>query len=444
MSGLHNYYVGAWQTQQFLGGLRGYAPPDGSRSVLDFRTLPQQSVADHANGVGSGFFSTPDTMTLGSDYTLLGTGHLSEINITVAGRNALAHMSGIQPQGTTILECISYLFTDGADPTGENGPKPLNPGTWLPIGETRIDLSDHSTVFRRSVNVRSGITKHEVALRKMVQDDLQKTYDLDPTGKLWRRVLAALKEKHGQQWDDPQEDWALTANLKRQGKGEGKGKNKGKKNQSRAEEHETTFTESWPNNGTTFSSGQDRPWTFVDGSSLTVSGGKLTNTSNDATHHMIRMDAAASSSDTAMKITYISGAASSLGACKAAVRKDNSATKSWYEAQHYDFSGTGLWSLYKYNSGVPTALQTASPKGISANYRIRVAANGSNQEATLEMADTLSGTDTSISTGTYGCVGHYSGGSSPYQSDDPVFGDIAADTSMVRSPLSIPMALIAQ
>lgn len=410
------YYAGPWAWNSSETNPH-YAAPAGSSALIDLRTMAAQSAANHANGVGNGFFCTPDDVTLPSEYDLLGQGYITEVATNNAVKSAWQTLYGVVPQGDKLIDYLSYTLGDGSDPDGDTAPKPLMPGS-APSNEVQIVLSGHSVVYRRQMNIRSGPSNHAKAIRDRLQKDLQ---DITDSGDdiLWRKCLGFAKRKFGQAWDDPVEDWILTPKLKAKGKSKNKDGSIGK---SRAIEPATTYTESWPTDGAITSS-QDRTWTYIMGSSLSVVGGVLRQPTGTEENHA-RMNSALSSSD-----VYSSSVLKSYSEevyYGTIARKDsNDATVTFYYDLIQRYSGSLYSYLYKYVAGTSTALATPGGYSSSINDVMKLETDGSSIKAYQNATERASATDTAISSGTYCGVWHKSRSTTSYMdTDDWECGDL--------------------
>jgi len=395
-----------------------YCPPDNAVAVVDLRNIPTQSVGNHSDGVGSGFFCTDYNIDLDSDYKLIGNGnHITEALPEFGASSAWQSMFGITPVGTYLVDWLAYTLTDGSDPDGLTGPKPLMPCVY-PTGEVVIELAGHSVVYRRRIELRVGNSTFVKKVRERVRKDLQLIAD---TGDdfYWRQCLASLKEKYWQRWDDPDEDYLLTNRLKN--------KKKGKNGKCRAEPHSTTYTESWPSNGA-ITSGQNNGWSFWLGTDMTVSSNQLTDSAVFTGWKYARMTSATSSSDTYAQAKFISRNGT-LSSYAVIVRKDSSSTDTNYFGQWYQ---NDIYSQ-KVISGTPTTLGT-SAQTPSANDILKNEANGSAIKVYKNGSSVISSTDTAISSNTYGGVGHYSN-SHKVISDDWEYGDLTSAVNRKRSLL---------
>lgn len=140
---------------------QAHIPPPGAGAVLDLRPEAEQAKASQSSGWG--LFAWPDQVydefgTLVSnmhavplDAISLGYGDCRELQPTTQQRDELRTRLGLSsaPSGATLIDTISDVLGSLADPTGQNGPKPLLPTR---EGSLEIHLAYHSRVFSQTFN----------------------------------------------------------------------------------------------------------------------------------------------------------------------------------------------------------------------------------------------------------------------------------------------------
>ena len=389
------YYAGPFESVSLPGIGTVYQPPAGTISLVDLRNIPQQSVANNSNGFGSGFFVTPDDVTLPSEWTLLGQGRIGEIQANGAIKSAWETLFGVIPQGSFLVDYLADTLTEKSDPTGDSAPKPIVPSIGPPIGQATINLAGHSIVHRRAVNIQTGNSKYAKSLRAMVQKNLENIADNDLNPDQWRLVLAKEKQKYGQTWDDSSEDHFLTARLKNKGKG--------RNGKTFADRPKTTYTESFPSDTAINSGSQDRSWTVLLGSTPTVISGVLRPNHAVASDYW-RMGSALSSSDQYTKHTMPTKHAYSGANYPASgniCRKDSAdATLTFYFTFHTDQAGTFNNYTFKKIAGTNTVLQNANEAPSAGDY-FTLECNGSSIIRKRNTSTQNTTTDTAIASNTY-------------------------------------------
>lgn len=192
------WYVGPWEWRT-ENGESFWAPPSGCIGSIDLRSIPAQSVAGGAPQ-GMGLFMTNGVL-LGSNYTLLGTGHHRDLKTDQRIRDAFPKRDRRrQPQGDDLLGIIYDALGDGSDPTGDDGPKPLMPST---RGNISICIGGitHSQWMKRG-------QRHWGKCLDVIRRDFARTFDDAQKGRLkdrehHRRVLDALCDKYRvDEWEE--------------------------------------------------------------------------------------------------------------------------------------------------------------------------------------------------------------------------------------------------
>lgn len=408
------YWAGPWQWSS-AGPTPHYRAPSGASALVDLRNIETQSAGNHAAGVGNGFFCTPDDVDLGSDYALLGQGYITEVQTNASVRSAWQSMFGVVPQGDTLVDYLAYTLTDGSDPTGSSGPKPIVPCV-QPIGEVEIILAGHSVVWRRKMSVQNGQSKHAKAVRDLLRRELEDIAENDPDPTLWRKYLGSIKKKFGQRWNDESEDWVVSAKLKAKGKG--------KNSRTFADEPRTSYTETWPSNGSTITSGQDRGWAYQTGSGLTVASTQLNIT--NTTWARAYMTSAMSSADHYAEHTIISGINTSIA--HAVCARASSSADTCYFADLYKITVDAI-RLYKVVAATYTQLVLDASYTTVANDVLKVEANGSSIKNYVNGGTAKqSATDTSITGILYAGVGGVTTGATGV-CDSWTCSDLAAGAS---------------
>ena len=139
---------------------QAHVPPPGAGAVLDLRPEAEQAKASQSSGWG--LFAWPDQVydesgalvanmqAVPLDAISLGYGDCRELQPTTQQRDELKTRLGLsaQPSGATLIDTISDCLGALADPSGQNGPKPL-----LPTREgLEIHLAYHSRVWSQAFN----------------------------------------------------------------------------------------------------------------------------------------------------------------------------------------------------------------------------------------------------------------------------------------------------
>ena len=140
---------------------QAHVPPPGAGAVLDLRPEAEQARASQSSGWG--LFAWPDQVydesgelvanmhAVPLDAISLGYGDCRELQPTTQQRDELRTRLGLSspPSGATLIDTTSDVLGSLADPTGQNGPKPLLPTR---EGSLEIHLAYHSRVFAQAFN----------------------------------------------------------------------------------------------------------------------------------------------------------------------------------------------------------------------------------------------------------------------------------------------------
>lgn len=117
-----SFYIGPWRWESSLEP--HWASPVGF-AALDLRTLPMMEQQGGTPGLG--LFWGSGVIT-DSEYTLVGQGSFYDIKPGRVARDRIPKRAGYTLKGDDLVGIILDLFTDGADPTGQESVKPLMPG----------------------------------------------------------------------------------------------------------------------------------------------------------------------------------------------------------------------------------------------------------------------------------------------------------------------------
>jgi hypothetical protein len=356
--------------------------PPGAIGGLDLRPLPDCIPAGTYGERPWSLFAYREDATLDGEAFELGRGDAREYQPDAAAKDAWRSLIGYRPQGETLAEWIADQLTFGSDPAGWDRPAPLMPGVdgWL-----RIDLPGHKgPIFRRKHRWGDSFTERiaarlhadyralEIANREHVRrclDYWAEKYRLTQ-GDEWRVLLPPeIRDSHPGRLP-----------------------------------HQTSFTESWPTDSSTLSTGQDQPWTEVLNDSE-VTGGRIAGVTGN-TEKRNRCETALSGADHYCQaaITHIA-AGSTARSVRVDARYDAGADTSY----SYRVRGnSGGESIEKCVAGTFTVL--ASGARANSLDTIYLEASGSNLLAKYAGSLALSTTDTSITAGVrIGCGGNGAG-----------------------------------
>jgi hypothetical protein len=161
--------------------------------------------------------------------------------------------------------------------------------------------------------------------------------------------------------------------------------------------HATTYTETWPTDSSTISSGQDRAWNEDSGDVRTTSDSYLTTLETDPPAFG-RCTDDLSSDDHYHEALGTFAASEELHEIGVGVRKIDSTTKTFYEVRgrRSVFAASSNFTIRKYVAGTGTALDTDSVEPAASVYYLYCQANGSSIEAVYFVTTLGPVTDTDI------------------------------------------------
>lgn len=434
---------------------------DGVVGMIDLRPLPTQALAGKYGDRPWLFVAT--NKPLDSSAISLGIGDLREVKTASLMASAWASAMGYRPEGDRLIDFLVSQLTKGSDPTGEEGPAPLMPTLSLNM---EILLGGHGRAWR-DVFAWGGPYTPKVRDRLHHAFRVMRAQDIAQAGALralarqitpsWpatlskttaaieknRELLASWRAKgqstqqavallhwHAASVDERERrrlDWLWEqyglANWRELVPPELQADHPGPL------PHQTSFTESWPTNSTTISSGQDQPWTEVLNDSE-VSGGLLRGVTGNTVKRN-RCETVLSSVDHSCQATITHNSAGSTSRNnEVSIRFDSAADTSY----QYRIAGLdGGESIQKCVTGTFTSLTSgARTNSLDTIY---LEANGSSLQAKYAGANSLSVTDTSITTGVrVGAGGNGSGVT--WGLDSIVAADLAADDDSSSSSSS--------
>ncbi len=170
-------------------------PPVGAVSSLDLRPLAEQARAGQSGGWG--FFAWLDSPP--ADLVSLGAGDCREIQPTVAQRAELRLKLGLStnPSGTFLTDVLADVLGRLSDPTGENGPKPIMPTR---DGNLELCLSAHSRVWSSRYEAQQTLAANPTGranrIREVIRAQLLDGFNSGGT-ELVAKMLGGVLLRHG-------------------------------------------------------------------------------------------------------------------------------------------------------------------------------------------------------------------------------------------------------
>lgn len=370
------YYLGPWQWVSGRGPAFFSAPAE-IVGAIDLGTIPEMGAAGKAR---KGCLCwTDDNVTLGSEYDVLATGDVREINRTARIQSIFKNTIGSVPAGDKLHDMILDCMVDCSDPDGLTAPKSIVPDM---DGWIDLTLPGHGKV--KSERFEWGRNKHTAKLRRMLRAEFSQLMDQAESGKLkdsqhHRRCLDALCEKYGVT------EWREFVPTARQKDVPGRLK------------HETSISESFDKADST-TLGPDLTWTEVNGNWTIVSN--AARVPGVSTYCSARAESDLSSADheSQVDVTTSTDTGSQFTQIGPSARFSVSAG-TYYSATLYRF-GNNL-SLQKVVSNTQTSLSSQSIT-VSLPEAYKIKCNGSTITMHQAGVQRASVTDTSI-TGNIRC-----------------------------------------
>lgn len=386
---MKRYYLGHWVQQRFGTDLC-FAPPAGVVGSLDLAPIPVQGVmaADRPMGL----FVTRSTV-LPSEYTLLGEGDCRELKADTRMQDAFRSLVGYRPQGDTLAELIYDTLTDGSDPDGSSGPKPLMPDA---TGWCDVYLGGHSRVLGSRFEwgkPDSRGRRHWAKVQQLLRKEFEQLFDDAKAGKLkdaehHRRVLDAHCDKYGLQGEN---DWKEFVPVKLQKDVPGRLK------------HETTITESF-NKADSDTLGPDLTWTEVNGDFDVVSN--QCRHTNTTTVRSARAESDLSSADHYAQVQIVSNGSGTNDCAAGACARFAAAAETMYFAFYYQ-ADNRLYVSKKVTGAQTNITSSVITEALPETYKCEI--NGSTLKGYQAGVERVSTTDSAI-------TGNLRGGILLYQS----------------------------
>jgi len=360
------YYLGNWQWKTQKGD-SFYDKPAEAIGAIDLGTLPEMGVAGVPR---KGCLCWTDGANLGSEYDLLGSGHISEIARSAMLSAILAKTIGAVPDGDHLHEMVLDCLIGKSDPDGNTAPVPIVPDI---DGWMYLTLQGHGRV--KGARFEWGVTDgHTKKLRRMLRNEFAKLKADAESGKLkdsvhHRRVLDDWCRKYKvDEWREFVPD-AL------------------QKDVPGRIDRETSYSDDF--------NGADAdpigsPWSVIQGT-YTIQSNQASPKADARAR--ARYDGDLSSADHYSQCIFgasTTGASSGLGVF---ARKDSSATLTYYGWAATSSTAT---VLRKYIADAATNLGSGSITVVAGTTAMRIDCNGSSIVGKINGTSSISSTDTAI------------------------------------------------
>jgi hypothetical protein len=378
-------------------GEGSWSPPPGCVGAVDLASAAQIAAAKPGQPRGVGIFVCPE-IPADWDGAVLASDDIRDAKPTAKILAAWKSLTGYQPAGDSLADCLWDHLTSGADPDNETACGVLMPDArgfstlWL---GTRIvsrafaigDATPYAANVRQVLTAQLAAAKAQSRAGKMLSPTTGKA-----DSRFYLKVADALAEKFAGK--DPAKKAALLALIKPASFDAG----------DVLVPHETTLTETWTHADNTGDISADQTWTGLSGTAQIASNAvQIASTSGDICYY--RCEADLSSADHACQLdqnTAMTEPTTSRNWAPAA-RYSGSANTCYHGKQFGGSSGNGICRIAKNITGSMTNLgagtancpQDATVKISCSGSSIAIYSNGT-------LLETI--TDTAIASGTRGGI----------------------------------------
>jgi len=362
------WVIGPWRWVSDAETGEGYEGPEGTQCALDFRSIPEQSIAgNHLSGVGL-FLVRGD---VGSEWEQIGQGNWHDVKVNKRLRDMFPKRARKKLDADDLIGLIRQSLNQG-DPTGQEFCKPLMPGT---LGTLEVSMARQ----RHCERFQWGKSKESNIVRDVIRADMDDL--IERCGKEQnehrkqhhRRVLDMLCERHGI------EDWKEFVKP-----------NRVKDIPSRLP-HETTLTDDFTRADQTGLGTSDEGWSWgsvVGGINIVSDRARSTSDGN-----ISRAESDLSSADHYAESDIIQATATSRS--MAVMCRFDAGAATFYEARSNGTS-TSSFQLRRYIAGVGTTLSTADRGSTVTTRTTRITVSGSNLDYWENGVSKTTSTDTNI------------------------------------------------
>lgn len=392
------WHIGPWRWVSDEDGDR-YEGPEGTQSAIDFRSIPEQSIAGNdMSGVGL-FLCPRDTP---AEWETIGQGNWHDIKATKRLRDLFPKRAKKKLAADDLIGLIRETLNAG-DPDGLEFCKPLMPGTF-----GTLEITMHKQ--RHCEQFRWGKSKESNAVRDVIRADMDDLIERcqreqgEKKKQHHRRVLDMLCERYGI------EDWKEFVKPNRV------------KDIPGRLPHETSLTDDFTRADQTGLGTSAEGWSWAD----TVAGlGIVSNRARSTVAtNRARAESDLSSADHYSQSRIVQSSA--VDRRMSVFVRYNAAADTCYGAYSSGVSTTSV-ALQRVTTGTATTLSSAS-RGVTILDRVlRVSVSGSGLEAFEDGVSYTTATDTNI-TGNLRCGIGRTGGTNTgtLEWDDFICSDGAA------------------
>lgn len=360
----YHYALVPWVWDTTSMPMHHWRGPASAVGLVDFRSIPQQSIA---GGAPQGFAFCASTQPTGGIEIAHSLNFINE-QATNGMRDAWESEMGFRPiGGPNIVDLPWDQLTTGSDPSGENGPKPLMPGT---DGFLKLYLGGHS--LAKSELFQWGIHPHTNRVRDVLRRQFAEQHERHQEHA--RKVLDFWCEKYRV------DDWKefVPQNLHAHVPGRSK--------------HDTTIIDDL-NRADGDTIGNQLSWTEVLGDFDTASNQVVKSATANTVEHA-RAESALSSDDHYAQVLRVAAPGGNYSGPCARIPASPSTDKTFYT----------IWAdntsyLVKLVAGTQTNMVTGANGMASEIYKVQ--ADGSTIKGFFAGVENLSVTDTAITGNLY-------------------------------------------
>lgn len=347
-----NYCLGPWKKDTSDPEFPYYDSPAGTKGSVDLRSIPEQST-DTGNS-SHGFFAVDGPIP--PSCTLLGTGDCRDLPLTPLIKSTWKSLTGVDIEGDKLANGLMHHMTEGSDPTGLTGVKPLSMN---PQGFVELYLGGHSRIARRKVNFNSNRSEHRKYLAKV--EELHQIHfgqyqDLEDAGIIphghSRKVLSKLCEDTKTDKSDPAKWKRFLPQRLRQGH-EGPAP------------HATSFSDDFNRSDEDLDVSAN--WINQSGNNL-IRSNQVKHDGTGTTNAASRNTNALSSADHSCEITRVDTMTSSAYVAPS-VRHSSSVNLEYYTV----FFRSSSPAIFKRVAGVFTSLQAVTSEAAANTYKCEAA-----------------------------------------------------------------------
>ena len=396
--GRYRYSLAPWVWNAGGNGLNYWRLPDSSVGGVDLRNLSSQAIA---GGAAQGFCFTASMQPVNGN-EIADCLDFRDEAATPTMQDGWQSSLGYRPQGAKLVDLLWDQLTNGADPSGQNGPLPLMPTI---AGVLELRMGGHSVV--KSERFIWGAHPHTGRVRDVLRREFRQHHERDPDHA--RRVLDYWCRQHRTDWREfvprdllPHVPGPLP--------------------------HATTLTDDFNRaDGTTI--GDQLTWTEYKDNATADSWSTVSNVARATSVGASGLQSARAESDLSSSNNYGQCSIVTLGSGSQNVQLGATARHSSSDATYYGcrlLQINDQFQLVKSVAGTLTQLGSSFATTPAPPQTAKTEANGSSIAAYLDGVSRASATDTAIASGTRCGICGYTESTNIGEVDSFTAADLAA------------------